>query len=87
MNTQETQDIENETFLGISRFSLNFPLDISIDYVFVFVAVNEVNSNNLQISRNLIDFQGKILIFKEFPVPFKRHFKFKEFKDLYVPCY
>jgi len=35
-------------------------------------AVNKVNSKHSQISMSLINFQGKILIFKEVQVPFKK---------------
>ena len=41
-----------------------------------FVAVKEVNSQYSQISRILVNFQANILIFKEFQVPLKEHFKF-----------
>ena len=40
-------------------------------YVVLFIAVNEVNSKHSQISRSLINFQGKISIFKELQVPLK----------------
>ena len=43
----------------------------------LFIAVNEVNSKHSQISRSLINIQGKIFIFKEFEMPLKRQFKFQ----------
>ena len=42
------------------RFSLNFLLHISLNYIFaLYVAMDELNSKQSQISRSLIKFQGK----------------------------
>ena len=64
-------------FLAFHEFcmygsSLNYFLDIFLLIFSIFCVVNEVNSNYLQISRSLINFQGKIVIFKEFQVPLKK---------------
>ena len=71
MNTQEDQNTEKETFLGISQVSLHGFLRLSFDYFSklfhgLLLSMNTVNSKNSQISMSLIDFQGKILIFMEF---------------------
>ena len=91
MNTQEAQNTENETFFGISRvflydFLQTFFACFSKLFYGFFTAVKEVNSKHSQISRSLINFQGKILIFKEFQVPLKWHFKFKHFSRTSRTC-
>jgi len=52
----------------------------------IFIAANEINSKNSQISWILLIFQGIILIFKEFIVPLKRHFKFQPFSRSSRTC-
>ena len=50
--------------------------------------MNELNSKNSQSSKNVINFQGTVIIFKEFQVPYKdisNSSTFKEFKDLQEP--
>ena len=51
----------------------------------ILITVNEVSSNHLQISRSLINFKARILIFKEFQEPLKRHFIFKDFERVQGP--
>ena len=46
-------------------------------YLVLFIAMNEINSRFLLISENVINFQGKILIFKEFEAPLEKHFIFQ----------
>ena len=51
---------------------LNF-LDIPFNYSLNFlIAVNEVKSKHLQIASSVINFQGKIFIFKKLQVPLKK---------------
>ena len=76
MRTQEAPSTENETFLGISRvFSYDvfqaILLDTTLNYFALSIVVNEVNSKNSRISKSLINFSRKILIFKEFQVALK----------------
>ena len=68
--------------------SLNYFLDIFKNYFSIFITVNELNSKNSQSSKSVINFQGTVIIFKEFQVPFKdisNSSTFKEFKDLPEP--
>ena len=44
-----------------------------------FIDVNGANSKQSKISRSVINFQRKILSFKELQVPLKRHFEFQHF--------
>jgi len=50
------------------------------------IAVKEVSSKHSKIARSVINFQGKILIFKEFQVLLKWHFKFKHFSRSSRTC-
>ena len=56
----------------LARFSLKpfFGYFFKLFFVF-FVAANEENSKNLQISRSSINVEGKAIIFKEFQLPLK----------------
>ena len=91
VNTQEAQNTEIEISRDISRsretyilayheptctilfnLFLIFLLIVSV----MFIVVNKVNSKHSQISRMMINSQGRVLIFKEFQVPLKNHFKF-----------
>ena len=70
---------ETRHFLAYQEFSntifFKISLDISLNYFFLlFVAVNEENSKQSQISKGLINFQGNTLIFKE-RFSFSRSFK------------
>ena len=61
-------------FLSCHEFSCTILFKLSFGYfskllLALFIAVNEVNSKYSQISRSVINFQGKILIFKEFQMP------------------
>ena len=70
MNAQEAQTTENETlFLAHHEFTcktfFKTFLNISSNYFFdLFISVKEVNRKRSQISRSLINFKGKIPIFK-----------------------
>ena len=90
MNTQETQSTENETFLGIPvtcTIFLNLCFGYFIHFSFpLFNPVNEVNSKHSQTSRSVVHFQGKMFIFKELQMPFKRHFKFQHFSRSSQTC-
>ena len=48
--------------------------------------MNEVLSKKAKILRSLINFHGNILIFKEFEVSLKRHFKFQHFSKSSRTC-
>ena len=59
-------------------FKLSFGYFSKLFYV-LFIVLNEVHRKNSQISRSLINFQGRILIFKEFQMPLQLNFKFQYF--------
>ena len=70
------------------RFSLPFFGYFFKLFFALFLAVNEVNSKLSQISRSLINFQGKILILRgssALEMIFLIPARFKEFKDLHEP--
>ena len=76
VNTQEAQNTENDIILGVSAVFLHDFLQAFFWIIFkiifrVSIAVKEVNSTHSQISRGWINFQGKIIIFKEFQVSLK----------------
>ena len=48
--------------------------------------MNDINSKHSQISRSLINFQGKTLIPKEFQVPLKRNFNFQHISKSSKTC-
>ena len=91
--TQEAQNTENETCLGISRFYLNDLLYTFLGQLFylfsaLLIAVNEVNSKHSQISRSMINFQEKFSFARSSSALEKRfqiQALFKEFKDLHKP--
>jgi len=67
------------------QFFKNFLLDISLNYFFCLLLWTK-KTRNTQISRSLINFQGKILLFMEFQVPLKWHFKLKHFSRSSRTC-
>ena len=66
--TDEVQKTKNVKILGIKKFSCTIFFKISFEYLFkVFCIVYcYERSKNSQISRSLINFQGEILIIREF---------------------
>ena len=61
---------------------------VFLSIIFCIVYCSEY-SKKYNTSRSIINFQGKILIFKEFQVPLKgtsNSALFEEFKDLHRPC-
>ena len=54
-----------------------------MENIFVlFSSMYDVNRKHSQTSKSLINFQGKIIIFKEIRVPLKLHFKFQHFQGV-----
>ena len=91
VSTQEQQNTNEKTFLGILQdfcmifFKISFGYFFELIYVF-FTAVNKVNSKNSRISMSVINFKGTILIVKELQVPLKWHFKSKHFSRSSRTC-
>ena len=58
-------------------------------FIALFIVVNGINSKSLQISRSVINFQGKIpncRVTSALEKTFQIQALFKNFKDLHEPC-
>ena len=81
-----------EVFKDYSTTTIKIFKDWKLFWIFlltIFCIIyfcDEINSKHWQISRSVMNFQGKILIFKVVQLPLKRHFNFQHFSRSSRAC-